>query len=55
VEGFEASFSLLRLFFIEIRLCSWHRQMVFSSGLAADGRCFLTGYECYFSLSGFDL
>lgn len=28
---------------------------VFFSTVAADGRCFLTGYECYFSLSGFDL
>ena len=28
---------------------------VFFRTAAADGRCFLTGYECYFSLSGFDL
>ena len=27
---------------------------VFLGTVAADGRCFLTGYECYFSLSGFD-
>ena len=28
---------------------------VFFRTVAADGRCFLTEYECYFSLSGFDL
>jgi hypothetical protein len=57
VEGLEASISLLRLFFVEVRLCSWRRQMVvFSSGLwPLMVAAFLTGYECYFSLSGFDL